>query len=267
MEALRANRPVVSERAHHHAGAATVRWVRVYGHPVWDAAPQPARGHLRGGAGRHRPPEGRGRARGAHPRARGEERRARAVHLHRVARSQEPARSPIRGFLSFVERDALAGQRGAAQGGHRPDRRRGREDAAAAQRAARALAHRAHGEPARGRLLRLPGPRGRGPRRGAGSPGAASRWCIADGLPTVWGDHERLRGGRAEPPRQRREVHGRTEPRPRVEIGTRQDAGERGLLRAGQRRRHRRRLPREGVRALREAGPATARARAWASRS
>jgi len=107
MEALRANRPVVTEvRTITKSGA--VRWVRVYGHPVWD----PARGGLVGIYGAVQDVTERKQAE-AEREALIRELEAKNAELERFTYTvSHDLKSPlitIRGFLTFVERDARRG--------------------------------------------------------------------------------------------------------------------------------------------------------------
>jgi PAS domain S-box-containing protein len=107
MEALRANRPVVTEvRTFTKSGA--VRWVRVYGHPVWDEA----RGQLVGIYGAVQDVTDRRKAEADREQLI-RELEAKNAELERFTYTvSHDLKSPlitIRGFLSFVEKDAVQG--------------------------------------------------------------------------------------------------------------------------------------------------------------
>jgi two-component system, chemotaxis family, sensor kinase Cph1 len=107
MDALRANRPVVTEVRTITKGG-DVRWVRVYGHPVWD----PARGGLVGIYGAVQDVTDRKQAE-ADREALIRELEAKNAELERFTYTvSHDLKSPlitIRGFLTFVERDAVQG--------------------------------------------------------------------------------------------------------------------------------------------------------------
>jgi PAS domain S-box-containing protein len=107
METLRANRQIVTEvRTITKSGA--VRWVRVYGHPVWDAA----RGGLVGIYGAVQDVTDRKQAE-ADREALIRELEAKNAELERFTYTvSHDLKSPlitIRGFLTFVEKDAVEG--------------------------------------------------------------------------------------------------------------------------------------------------------------
>lgn len=107
MELLRQNRDVITElRTITKSGE--LRWVRVYGHPVWDAA----RGELVGIYGAVQDITARKQAE-AEREALIRELEAKNAELERFAYTvSHDLKSPlitIRGFLSFVEQDAAAG--------------------------------------------------------------------------------------------------------------------------------------------------------------
>ncbi len=107
MEALRANRAVVTELRTFKKGGALL-WVRVYGHPVWD----PAKNQLVGIYGAVQDITERKQAE-AEREALIRELEAKNAELERFAYTvSHDLKSPlitIRGFLSFVEQDAVAG--------------------------------------------------------------------------------------------------------------------------------------------------------------
>ena len=107
MQTLRENRPVVSE-VRTYARGGDVRWVRVYGHPVWD----PDRKMLIGIYGAVQDVTDRKRAE-AEREALIRELEAKNAELERFTYTvSHDLKSPlitIRGFLGLVERDALAG--------------------------------------------------------------------------------------------------------------------------------------------------------------
>ena len=222
------------------------------GPPGLGPGQEPAGGNLRRRPGHHRAQEGRGGARGADPRARGQERRARALRLHRVARPQEPADHDPR--LPLVRGAGRRGRKpGAGARRSRPHPRRRRQDAAAAERAPGAVAHRPRRESAADDRLRHARPGRAGARGGPPAPARSrrrGRGGPADGV----GRPGAPRRGDAEPGRQRRQVHGRPEAPARRDRHAR--AGRReGVLRPGQRDRHRSALSRPRLRAVREARP------------
>jgi two-component system, chemotaxis family, sensor kinase Cph1 len=107
MDALRSNRPVVTEvRTITKDGS--LRWVRVYGHPVWD----PARGRLVGIYGAVQDVTDRRKAEADREQLI-RELEAKNAELERFTYTvSHDLKSPlitIRGFLSFVEKDALEG--------------------------------------------------------------------------------------------------------------------------------------------------------------
>jgi two-component system, chemotaxis family, sensor kinase Cph1 len=223
MEALRANRPVVSElRTITRSG--DVRWVRVYGHPVWE----PERSHLVGIYGAVQDVTERKQAE-AEREDLIRELEAKNAELERFTYTvSHDLKSPlitIRGFLSFVERDALAGNVVRLKA----DIARIADAVGKMQRLLNELL-----ELSRiGRMLNPPEavPFGSLAREAealvAGRiAGRRVEVVIADGLPTVWGDHDRLREVVQNLLDNAVKFTG-DQPRPRVEIGTRQDAGER----------------------------------------
>jgi len=223
MEALRTNRPVVSElRTITRNG--DVRWVRVYGHPVWESG----RNQLVGIYGAVQDVTDRRKAE-AEREELIRELEAKNAELERFTYTvSHDLKSPlitIRGFLSFVERDALAGNVERLKA----DIARIADAVGKMQRLLNELL-----ELSRiGRMVNPPEavPFGSLAREAealvAGRiAGRRVEVVIADGLPTVWGDHDRLREVVQNLLDNAVKFTG-DQPRPRVEIGTRQDAGER----------------------------------------
>jgi len=107
MEAIRSNRPVVSELRTFKKGG-QILWVRVYGHPVWD----PVKNQLVGIYGAVQDITERKQAE-AEREALIRELEAKNAELERFAYTvSHDLKSPlitIRGFLGFVEQDAAAG--------------------------------------------------------------------------------------------------------------------------------------------------------------
>ena len=223
METLRSNRPVVSElRTFTKDGA--VRWVRVYGHPVWD----PGRNQLVGIYGAVQDVTDRRKAE-AEREELIRELEAKNAELERFTYTvSHDLKSPlitIQGFLSFVERDALAGNVERLKA----DVARIADAVAKMQRLLNELL-----ELSRiGRVVNPPEAVSFGSlarEAEALVAGRISRRRVevvtADGLPTVWGDHDRLREVVQNLLDNSVKFMG-DEPRPRVEIGTRLSAGDR----------------------------------------
>lgn len=189
LETLRANRPVVSElRTLTKSG--DVRWVRIYAHPVFDQA----RGRLTGIYGAVQDVTDRKHAE-ADREALIRELESKNAELERFTyTASHDLKSPlvtVRGFLAFLERDALEGNHERL----RADIERIREATGKMQRLLDELLELSRV----GRVMQTPGP----------VPGAelareavallqgaiAARQVevkIADDLPTLWGDRTRL---------------------------------------------------------------------------
>jgi two-component system, chemotaxis family, sensor kinase Cph1 len=223
METLRANRPVVSEiRTITRSG--DTRWVRVYGHPVWD----PGRNQLVGIYGAVQDVTDRKKAE-AEREELIRELEAKNAELERFTYTvSHDLKSPlitIRGFLSFVERDALEGNVDRLKA----DIARIGDAVGKMQRLLNELL-----ELSRiGRVVNPPEAVSFGSLAREAEALVAGRIAgrrvevaIADGLPTVWGDHDRLREV-VQNLLDNAVKFMADQPRPRVEIGTRQDAGER----------------------------------------
>ena len=223
MDALRANQPVVSEvRTLTKNGG--VRWVRVYGHPVWD----PLRNRLVGIYGAVQDVTDRRKAE-AEREELIRELEAKNAELERFTYTvSHDLKSPlitIRGFLGFVERDALEGNFERLKA----DIARIGDAVGKMQRLLNELL-----ELSRiGRVVNPPEAVSFGDMAREAEALVAGRIAgrgvevvIADGLPTVWGDHERLREV-VQNLLDNAVKFAVGQPRPRVEIGTRQDAGER----------------------------------------
>jgi chemotaxis family two-component system sensor kinase Cph1 len=223
MEALRANRPVVTEvRTIAKSGA--VRWVRVYGHPVWD----PGRNMLVGIYGAVQDVTERRRAE-AEREALIRELEAKNAELERFTYTvSHDLKSPlitIRGFLSFVERDAVQGNVERL----RADIARISDAVAKMQRLLNELLDLSR----IGRVVNPPQAVPLDSLAGEARDLVAGRIearrvevRIQEGLPSVWGDRERLREVLQNLLDNAIKFMG-DEPRPRVEIGMRRDAAER----------------------------------------
>jgi chemotaxis family two-component system sensor kinase Cph1 len=223
MQALRANRPVVTEvRTFTRSGE--LRWVRVYGHPVWD----PERGQLVGIYGAVQDVTERKQAE-AEREGLIRELEAKNAELERFTYTvSHDLKSPlitIRGFLGFVERDALAG-----------DLERLKADIARISDAAGKMQRLLNELLELSRVGRVVNPAqavpfgalvreaealvaGRIAERGV-------EVRIADELPVVWGDRDRLREVVQNLLDNAVKFAGVGE-RPRVEIGVRDGDGER----------------------------------------
>jgi PAS domain S-box-containing protein len=223
MDALRANQPVISE-VRTLTKNDGVRWVRVYGHPVWD----PLRNRLVGIYGAVQDVTDRRKAE-AEREELIRELEAKNAELERFTYTvSHDLKSPlitIRGFLGFVERDALEGNFERLKA----DIARIGDAVGKMQRLLNELL-----ELSRiGRVVNPPEAVSFGDMAREAEALVAGRIAgrgvevvIADGLPTVWGDHERLREV-VQNLLDNAVKFAVGQPRPRVEIGTRQDAGER----------------------------------------
>ena len=223
MEALRANRQVVTEvRTFMKSGE--MRWVRVWGHPVWD----PVKNQLVGIYGAVQDITERKKVE-AEREALIRELEAKNAELERFAYTvSHDLKSPlitIRGFLSFVEQDAEAGNMERV----RADLGRIRDAVDKMQRLLSELL-----ELSRiGRVVNPPQTiafatlaqdavalvAGRLRQRGVGV-------AVAEGLPTVWGDRARLVEVLQNLVDNAAKFMG-DQKHPRVEIGMREQAGER----------------------------------------
>jgi PAS domain S-box-containing protein len=223
METLRSNRPVVTElRTITKDGA--LRWVRVYGHPVWD----PDRNQLVGIYGAVQDVTDRKKVE-AEREELIRELEAKNAELERFTYTvSHDLKSPlitIRGFLSFVERDALEGNVGRLKA----DIARIADAVGKMQRLLNELLELSRV----GRVVNPPQAipfgslvreaeslvAGRIAERGV-------EVAIEDGLPVVWGDRDRLVEVLQNLLDNAVKFAG-NQPRPRVEIGMRQDEGER----------------------------------------
>ena len=223
MEALRANRQVVTEvRTFMKSGE--MRWVRVWGHPVWD----PVKNQLVGIYGAVQDITERKKVE-AEREALIRELEAKNAELERFAYTvSHDLKSPlitIRGFLSFVEQDAVAGNLERV----RADLGRIRDAVDKMQRLLSELL-----ELSRiGRVVNPPQTiafatlaqdavalvAGRLRQRGVGV-------AVAEGLPPVWGDRARLVEVLQNLVDNAAKFMG-DQKHPRVEIGMREQAGER----------------------------------------
>ncbi|HEY7924934.1 MAG TPA: ATP-binding protein [Vicinamibacteria bacterium] len=223
MEALRANRQVVTEvRTFMKSGE--MRWVRVWGHPVWD----PVNNQLVGIYGAVQDITDRKKVE-AEREALIRELEAKNAELERFAYTvSHDLKSPlitIRGFLSFVEQDAESGNLERV----RADLGRIRDAVDKMQRLLSELL-----ELSRiGRVVNPPQTiafgglaqdalalvAGRLRQRGVGV-------AVAEGLPTVWGDRARLVEVMQNLVDNAAKFMG-DQRHPRVEIGMREQAGER----------------------------------------
>jgi PAS domain S-box-containing protein len=222
MESLRANRPVVTEvRTIAKNGA--VRWVRVYGHPVWD----PARNMLVGIYGAVQDVTERKQAE-AEREALIRELEAKNAELERFTYTvSHDLKSPlitIRGFLTFVERDAIQGNVDRLKA----DIARIADAVAKMQRLLNELLELS-------RIGRVVNPPQAVP---FGSLAREARDLVAgriaerrvevrieDGLPPVWGDRDRLREVLQNLLDNAVNFMG-DQAHPRVDVGMRRDAGE-----------------------------------------
>jgi|RhiMethySRZTD1v2_1073278.scaffolds.fasta_scaffold07784_6 chemotaxis family two-component system sensor kinase Cph1 len=222
MEALRANQQVVTEvRTFMKSGE--MRWVRVWGHPVWD----PVRNQLVGIYGAVQDITERKKVE-AERETLIRELEAKNAELERFAYTvSHDLKSPlitIRGFLSFVEQDAVAGNLDRV----RADLGRIRDAVDKMQRLLSELL-----ELSRiGRVVNPPQTivfaslvqealalvAGRLRQRGV-------EVAVAEGLPTVWGDRARLVEVLQNLVDNAAKFMGEQK-RPRVEIGRREQAGE-----------------------------------------
>jgi PAS domain S-box-containing protein len=222
MDALRANRPVVTEvRTIMKSGA--LRWVRVYGHPVWD----PARNMLVGIYGAVQDITERKQAE-AEREAVIRELEAKNAELERFTYTvSHDLKSPlitIRGFLTFVERDAVQGNVERLKA----DIARIADAVAKMQRLLNELL-----ELSRiGRVVNSPQAVPLGSLAREAQELVAGRIAerrvevrIEEGLPSVWGDHDRLREVLQNLLDNAVKFMG-DQAQPRVEIGKRSDAGE-----------------------------------------
>jgi chemotaxis family two-component system sensor kinase Cph1 len=221
MEALRSNQPVVTELRTLTKGGA-VRWVRVYGHPVWD----PERSQLVGIYGAVQDVTERRQAE-AEREALIRELEAKNAELERFSYTvSHDLKSPlitIQGFLSFVERDALAGNVDRLKA----DIARIADAVGKMQRLLSELL-----ELSRiGRVVNPPEAVSLGSLAREAEALVAGRISerrvqvvIADGLPTVWGDHDRLREVVQNLLDNAVKFMG-DQARPVVEIGARDEAG------------------------------------------
>jgi two-component system, chemotaxis family, sensor kinase Cph1 len=223
MEALRANRQVVTEvRTFTKSGE--MRWVRVWGHPVWD----PVRNQLVGIYGAVQDITERKKVE-AEREALIRELEAKNAELERFAYTvSHDLKSPlitIRGFLSFVEQDAEAGNLQRV----RADLGRIRDAVDKMQRLLSELLElsrigRVVNPPQRIAFATLAQDAlalvaGRLRQRGVGV-------AVAEGLPTVWGDRARLVEVMQNLVDNAAKFMG-DQKHPQVEIGMREQAGER----------------------------------------
>jgi PAS domain S-box-containing protein len=222
MQALHQNRAVVTEVRTFTKGG-EMRWVRVYGHPVWDAA----RARLVGIYGavqditEHKKAE-------AEREALIRELEAKNAELERFAYTvSHDLKSPlitIRGFLGFVEQDAVAGRVDRV----RSDLGRIADAVDKMQRLLNDLLELSRV----GRVVRPPQPVPLAPLAHEAAALVAGRLRdrgvqveIADDLPTVWGDRARLLEVLQNLVDNAAKFMG-DQPQPRVEIGVREAAGE-----------------------------------------
>ncbi len=222
MEALHQNRAVVTElRTFTKSGE--LRWVRVYGHPVWD----PARQQLVGIYGAVQDITERKQAE-AEREALIRELEAKNAELERFAYTvSHDLKSPlitIRGFLGFVEQDAAAGNLERV----RSDLGRIGDAVEKMQRLLNELLELSRV----GRVIHPPQAVALGPlaREAVSLVGGRLRERrveveIADDLPAVWGDRARLLEVLQNLVDNAAKFMG-GQPRPKLEIGARRDAGE-----------------------------------------
>jgi two-component system, chemotaxis family, sensor kinase Cph1 len=222
MDTLRANRPVVSEVRTITKGGDT-RWVRVYAHPVWD----PDRNELVGMYGAVQDVTDRRKAEADRENLI-RELEAKNAELERFTYTvSHDLKSPlitIRGFLTFVERDALEGNLDRLKG----DISRIADAVGKMQRLLSELLELSRV----GRVVNAPRliPFGSLAREAeslvAGRIAARQvEVSIQDGLPSVFGDHDRLLEVVQNLLDNAVKFMG-DQPWPRVEIGVRGDAGE-----------------------------------------
>jgi PAS domain S-box-containing protein len=223
MDALRQNRPVVTEVRTINKNGET-RWVRVYGHPRWD----PVRKQLVGIYGAVQDITERKRAE-AERETLIRELEAKNAELERFAYTvSHDLKSPlitIRGFLGFVEQDAEAGRVERV----RSDLGRIRDAVDKMQRLLNELLDLSRV----GRVIQPAQAVPLGPLAREAASLVAGRLreqrvevAVADDLPTVWGDRERLLEVLQNLLDNAAKFTG-GQPQPRVEVGTRRDAGER----------------------------------------
>jgi chemotaxis family two-component system sensor kinase Cph1 len=222
MEALHQNRDVVTEvRTFTKSGE--LRWVRVYGHPVWD----PARQQLVGIYGAVQDITDRKRAEAEREALIGEL-EAKNAELERFAYTvSHDLKSPlitIRGFLGFVEQDAAAGNLERV----RSDLGRIAEAVDKMQRLLNELLELSRV----GRVIHPPQAVELGPlaREAVSLVGGRLRERrveveIADALPSVWGDRARLLEVLQNLVDNAAKFMG-DQQRPRVEVGARNDEAE-----------------------------------------
>jgi PAS domain S-box-containing protein len=222
MDALRANRQVVTEvRTIMKSGE--MRWVRVWGHPVWD----PVKNQLVGIYGAVQDITERKKVE-AEREALIRELEAKNAELERFAYTvSHDLKSPlitIRGFLSFVEQDAVAGNLERV----RADLARIRDAVDKMQRLLSELL-----ELSRiGRVVNPPQTLAFGALAQEAVALVAGRVrqrgievAVADGLPNVWGDRARLVEVLQNLVDNAAKFMGEQK-RPRVEVGVREQAGE-----------------------------------------